>query len=473
MTEPSPFESWPPDPSPSSFGPRIIDDLAGVVGVDHVLTSPEVTDGYLTDWTGRFRADPTIVVRPATLVEAATVIGICSDHGVTVCPQGGNTGLVGGSVPLDGGIVVSTRRLTRLDPVDVASGRVTVGAGVTLGDLQRHARIAGMTYGVDLGARDSATVGGTVATNAGGNNVIRHGMTRDNLVGIEVVLADGSVMSDLRGLEKDNTGYDLPGLFCGSEGTLGLITAATVRLHPLYPQRVTGLLAFGSVGAATAAVGSLVAAQLPLEAVELMLGTGFELVRDSFGLPSVFKGAHAAYLLVECADATPVTERLGSVAGGLDGLEDVAVADDAARRSSLWRYRELHTEAVAGIGPTLKLDVSVPLGVVGRFVEETIDSVASMYPAARIWIWGHAGDGNVHVNVTGLPETSEEPCTALILERVISFDGSVSAEHGIGRLKKEWLLRQRGPVDVRVFRAIKSALDPDGLFQPGVLLPDA
>lgn len=443
-----------------------------MVGADHVLVSTDVTAGYLTDWTGRFRADPTIVVRPATTAEAAAAVRICAGHGVKVCPQGGNTGLVGGSVPLEGGIVISTRRLQRLEHIDVEAGRVTAGAGVTLGDLQRHARAAGMAYGVDIGARDSATIGGTVATNAGGTNVIRHGMTRDNLLGVEVVLADGSVLDDLGGLPKDNTGYDLPGLFCGSEGTLGLITAVTVRLHEPQPEWVTGLLAFDSVAHATAAVRSLSGAHLPLEAVELMLGSGFELVRSTFGLPAIFDRSHPAYLLVECADGSPVTERLASVAAGLSGLSDVAVADDPPRRASLWRYRELHTEAVAGIGPPVKLDVSVPVGSVGRFVEETIEEVESTFPHAGVWIWGHAGDGNVHVNVTGLDEAAEGLCAAGVLDRVITFGGSVSAEHGIGRLKKGWLLRQRGPLDVRVFRAIKTALDPEGLFQPGVLLPD-
>ena len=469
MTTSSDAESSSTGPYPSGF----VDELIGVVGVGNVLSAPEVTSGYLVDWTGRFRAGPAVVVRPATTEETAAVVGVCSTHGVAVCPQGGNTGLVGGSVPLDGGLVVSTRRLKRLDSVDVAAGSVTAGAGVTLGDLQRHAKAAGMAYGVDLGARDSATIGGTVATNAGGNNVIRHGMTRHNLVGIEVALADGSVISDLSGLEKDNTGYDLAGLFCGSEGTLGIITAVTVRLHRPFPEMVTGLLAFDSVATAIAAVRSLTASYLPLEAIELMLGPGFELVRSTFDLPSVFGRGHAAYLLVDCADATPVAERLASAVGDLDGLEDAAVADDGPRRSALWRYRELHTEAVAGIGPPLKLDVSVPVGDVGRFVEQTIDDVEASYPAARVWIWGHAGDGNVHVNVTGLDAASEEPCAASILDLVISLDGSVSAEHGIGRLKKDWLLRQRGPVDVRVFRAIKTALDPEGIFQPGVLLPDA
>ncbi len=453
---------------------QLVDALVGAVGIDNVLVTPDLTESYCTDWTGRYRAEPTIVIRPADTGEVASVVQICSSRGVAVCPQGGNTGLVGGSVPMDGGVVVSTRRLLRLEPVDVVGRKVTVGAGVTLGDVQRHARGAGLAYGIDLGARDSATIGGTVATNAGGNNVIRHGMTRRNLVGVEIVLADGSVLSDLSGLEKDNTGYDLPGLFCGSEGTLGIITAVAVRLHQPEPERVTALLAFGSVGEATAAVRQLTAASLPLEAVELMLDPGFELVRGTYDLPSPFRRRHAAYLLADCADALPVAERLSLAVENLAGLTDAAVAEDGQRRSALWRFRELHTEAVSAIGPAVKLDVSVPIGVVGRFILDIEDQIAGSRPDASLWIWGHAGDGNVHVNVTGLSGGPEETaCTEMILEHVIALGGSVSAEHGIGRLKKDWLLHQRGPVDVAVFRAIKSALDPDCIFQPGVLLPES
>ncbi len=451
---------------------RVLDDFVAAVGREHVLVDQEFTDSYLTDWTGLFRAEPTAVVRPATTAEVAAVVAICVDHGVAICPQGGNTGLVGGSVPVDGGVVVSTRRLQRLDPVDTAAGQVTVGAGVALGDLQRHAKGAGMAYGVDLGARDSATIGGTIATNAGGTNVIRHGMTRDNVVGIEVVLADGSVVDHLGGLRKDNTGYDLPGLFCGSEGTLGLITAARVRLHHLPSAQVTALLAFADVGDTVAAVAALTAAGLPLEAVELMLEPGFELVRKNFDLQTPFQRRHRAYLLVECADSLPVVERLASVVSELDGVEEVAVAEDASRREALWRFRERHTEAVAAAGPPLKLDVSVAVGSVGALVERVQQRVGDAYPEAKLWLYGHAGDGNVHVNVTGLSESEETDCATLILDDVIAMGGSVSAEHGIGRLKREWLIKQRGEVEVGVFRAIKTALDPDGLFQPGVLLPE-
>lgn len=465
----------PPDAEPSGLtrpSPQLVDELAAAVGGDQVLVTPDLTERYLTDWTGRFRAAPTVVIRPATTNEAAKVVRLCSDAGVSICPQGGNTGLVGAGVPMDGGVVVSTTRLRRLDPVDSVAGLVTAGAGVTLGDLQRHAHKAGMAYGVDLAARDSATVGGTIATNAGGNKVIRYGMTRDNVVGVEVVLADGSILDDLAGLRKDNTGYHLPGLFCGSEGTLGLITAATFRLRPALPESVTALLAFGSVADATAAVGSLVGSRLPLEAIELMLDAGVELVRSAFDLPAPFDRRHAAYLLVECADAVPATDRLAAVVGDLEGVDDVAVAAESARRSALWRYRELHAEAVAGVGPPLKLDVSVPVGRVDRFVEAITDGVTETFPGARLWLWGHAGDGNVHVNVTGLDASSEHPCASLVLDEVLAHGGSVSAEHGIGRIKRQWLERQRGATGVRVIRAVKSALDPRGVFQPGVLLPD-
>lgn len=452
---------------------ELVAELRATVGPDHVLTDPSSTDSYCTDWTGRFQAKPTVVVRPAETEQVTAVVRACANRGVAICPQGGNTGLVGASVPLDGGVVVSTRRLRRLDPVDASGALVTVGAGVPLGDLQRHARSAGFAYGVDLGARDSATVGGTIATNAGGNQVIRYGMTRSQLAGIEVVLADGSVVGSLVGLPKDNTGYDLPGLFCGSEGTLGIITAATLRLHPNYPERVTALCAFATVADAAAAATSLSIALRSLESIEIMLDAGFELVRSTFNLTSPFTSRHAAYLTLESADVVPVTDQLGAVVSELDGLEDAVVAEDSAGRHALWRFREYHTEAVNFDGPPTKLDVSVRAADIGRVLEELPKLVAASHPSGRVWLWGHAGDGNIHVNITDLTVEEEADCAALVLDHIVSLGGSVSAEHGVGRLKRDWLVRQRGASDISVFRSIKSALDPAGLFQPGVLLPDA
>lgn len=451
--------------------PELLDELRAVVGDQHVLTSDDMTEAYRIDWMGRYRADSAVVARPADTDEMVAVVRACARHGRPICPQGGNTGMVGASVPLGGEVVVSTKRLQRCSPVDERAGTVVVGAGVTLGELQRHAEAAGFEYGVDLGARDTATVGGTIATNAGGTHVIRRGMTRANCVGVEVVLADGSVVGDLAGLVKDNTGYHLPSLFCGSEGTLGIITAATMKLHRPLAERVTALVAFVDVDSATAAVGELALHHLPVDAIEFMIGDGVELVRSSFGLPAPFDAVHSAYLLVECSDDEPLEDRVGDALSRIPGVVDAAVASSQAQREALWKYRELHTESINLAGPPVKLDVTVPLGQLSEFIVDVERHVSASLPTAGVWLFGHAGDGNIHVNVTGVDPSDEGQCTELVLSLVTSLGGSVSAEHGIGRIKKGWLERQRGSADVAAFRAIKRSLDPEGLFQPDVLLP--
>jgi len=450
---------------------ELLDELRAVVGDQHVLTTDDVTEAYRVDWMGRYRAESAVVVRPADTAEVVAVVHVCARHGAPICPQGGNTGMVGASVPLGGEVVVSTKRLQRLDPVDERAGTVVVGAGVTLGDLQRHAETAGFEYAVDLGARDTATVGGTVATNAGGTHVIRRGTTRANCVGVEAVLADSSIVGDLAGLVKDNTGYHLPSLFCGSEGTLGIITAATMKLHRPLAERVTALVAFSDVDSATAAVGELARHHLPVDAVEFMLGGGVELVRSTFDLPAPFEAVHPGYLLVECSDDEPLDDRVGDVLSQVPGVVDAAVASSRAQREALWKYRELHTESINMVGPPVKLDVTVPLGRLSEFIADIGGRVRASFPVAEVWLFGHAGDGNIHVNVTGVDTAHMGRCTDLVLDRVVSMGGSVSAEHGIGRMKKDWLERQRGSADVAAFRAIKRSLDPDGLFQPDVLLP--
>lgn len=462
--------------SGSAAPDALVRDLRRAVGDDHVLVDPALTGSYRTDWTGRYRADTAVVVRPADTGEVVAAVDVCVEHGAAICPQGGNTGLVGASVPVGGGVVVSTRRLARLEPVDARAGTVVAGAGVTIGDVHRHAAASGLGYGIDLGSRDSATVGGTIATNAGGIHVIRRGMTRDNVTGIEAVLADGSVVGNLAGLPKDNTGYHLPGLFCGSEGTLGIVTAATLALHHLLPERVTALIGFATPAAAVAAVDDLCAAHLPLDAVEFMVDAGIELVRSTFGLPAPIATRSAAYLLVECSDVDPVDARLAATIAAIAGVTDAAVAVGTAPRDALWRYRDLHTESIGAAsvalgGPPVKLDVTVPLARLAAFVDEVAALVAAEVPAATVWLFGHAGDGNLHVNLSGVAEPDEAHAVDTVLAYVTGLGGSISAEHGVGRLKRPWIERQRGSADIAAFRAIKSALDPGGLFQPGVLLP--
>ncbi|MFN0093048.1 MAG: FAD-binding oxidoreductase [Acidimicrobiales bacterium] len=456
----------------TSAGGALLDRLAGIVGAAHVLTEPDVTAGYTRDWTGRFRGATPAVVRPADTEQTAAVVAACAAAGAPLVPQGGNTGLVGGGVPLAGELVLSLRRLTRLDPVDRLASQVTAGAGVTIAALQAHASAAGLAYGVDLGARDSATLGGTIATNAGGLQLLRYGGTREQLVGCEAVLADGSIVRHLDGLLKDNTGYDLGKLLCGSEGTLGVVTAARVRLHPAYAERVAALLAFASVEAAVAAVMGVKHRLESLEAAELFFGDGLALVCDALGLPAPFPQRHPAYVLLQCAAHHDPTDELAAALGELDGLVDAAVAADTARRRELWRYREGHTEAINSLGAPHKLDVTIPAARIAEFVAAAPAVVAAAAPAARTWLFGHAADGNVHVNVTGVaPE--DDTVDDVVLRCAASFGGSISAEHGIGTAKKPWLHLNRSPAELAAFGAIKRALDPAGVLNPNVLLPAA
>ncbi|QGG95344.1 FAD-binding oxidoreductase [Actinomarinicola tropica] len=446
--------------------------LAEVVGATHVLTDEGTTLPFRTDWTGRWTGECRAVVRPGSTAEAAAVVRACAAAGVPVVPQGGNTGLVAGSVPAVGSVVVSTRRLDAVGEVDDSTGQITAGAGATLAAVQAAAAAAGWRYAVDLAARDTATVGGTIATNAGGHHVVRHGMTRRHVVGVEAVLPDGSVISHLGGLVKDNTGYDLAGLLCGSEGTLGVITAARLALVPAVEQRAVALVGFTGTAAAVAAIGPLRRRLPALEALELVFADGVAAVGEARGARPPFDGA-AALLLVEVAGSGDLLEGLAPVLADLDGVVDTAVATDGPRCEELWRWRDDHTDVINQVGdtPPHKLDVTVPLDRLGRFVEEVRALVADLAPAARLWLFGHAGDGNLHVNVTGLAP-DDETVDRAVVELVAGSGGSISAEHGIGRAKRPWLHLNRTPEEIAAFRSIKDALDPAGILNPGVLVPE-
>ncbi len=443
--------------------------VIAVVGPEGLLTDPGLTAGHCVDWTGRFRGPPSPVVRPSTTDEVAGVVAAARAHGVALVPQGGNTGLVGGSVPLDGEVVVDLRRLDHVVDVDDLGGQLTAGAGATISSVQAAARAAGWRYGVDWSARETATVGGSVATDAGGLRFIRHGSTRRQLLGVEAVLGTGATVRHLPAVEKDNTGYDLGALLCGSEGTLGIVTAARLRLVRVEREPACALVAFVDAGAAVRAASVLRRELASPEAIELMVAAGMELVCTQMGLAQPFAEPAPATLLVEVSsDADPV-EVLAAAVGHLPGVVDVAVAGDAARRRSLWRYRELHTEAIARLGPAHKLDVTLPAGELAEFVATVPDLVAAVAPQARTWCFGHAGDGNVHVNVTGL-DPSDDRVDGAVLEDVARRGGSISAEHGIGRAKRRWLHLARGPADLEAMRSIKRTLDPDRICNPAVLI---
>ncbi|MGO8862630.1 MAG: FAD-binding oxidoreductase [Acidimicrobiales bacterium] len=450
--------------------PSLPERLRAVVGSEHVVLDPEILAPYGVDWTGRFRGTPAAVIRPGDTAEVAAVVAQCRDAGAAIVAQGGNTGLVGGGVPLAGELVLSLRRLSAITDVDPLGGQLTAGAGATVADVQTAAAAAGWYYGVDLGSRDSATIGGTVATNAGGLQMLRYGPTRAQVAGVEAVLGTAATVSHLGGMAKDNTGYDLGGLLCGSEGTLGVVTAVRLRLVPPNPERVVALLAFSSTTAVVEAASLLRRALPDLHSLELFLHSGLQLVCRTRQVPYPFPDHHRAYLLVEVAGQEDPAPALAGVLGSIGAVEDAAVAIDGHRRSQLWRYREGLTEAINSLGVPHKLDVTLPAPAVATFVDQVPDIVSDAAPGASTWLFGHVGEGNVHVNVTGV-----DPDDLAVDDRVLLFvaqlGGSISSEHGIGAAKRPWLHLNRSEAEIAAFRLIKGALDPAGVLNPNVLLP--
>ncbi len=446
----------------------LLEALRAAVGPEHVLVDADLRASYETDWTGRFHGDARCVVRPADTAQVVAVVQACAAAGAPLVVQGGNTGLVGAGVPAGGEVVLSLRRLTALGEVDRVAAQVTAGAGVTLADLQKHVRAAGLDFGVDLAARESATVGGLVATNAGGIRVLRYGSMRAQLLGAEAVLADGSVVSRLGGLLKDGTGYDLVSLLAGSEGTLGLVTAVRLRAVPLLRAGCAALLAMESTQAAVDLLPVLRERLPHLAAAELFYPAGLELVRRHGHLPAPFEIDVPVYLLLECLDRTDPTDDLLEVVGEVPGLLDARVASDAAGQRALWAYREQHTESISAEGVPVKLDVSVPVAALPGLVDELPGSVAAVAPSARTILFGHVNEGNLHVNVLDAG-AAEEAVTEAVLRAVAARGGSISSEHGVGRAKPHWLHLSRSEPEIAAMRAIKHALDPAGLLNPGVL----
>jgi len=446
----------------------LLEDLRAAVGEQHLLLDPDLLPSYEQDWTGRFSGRAGCVVRPADTAQVAAVVRACAAAGVPLVTQGGNTGLVGGGVPAGGEVVLSLRRLTALSEVDRAAGQVSAGAGVTLADLQRHVRAAGAEFGVDFAARDSATVGGMAATNAGGIRVLRYGSMRAQVLGAEAVLADGSVVTRMGGLTKDGTGYDLVQLLIGSEGTLGIVTALRLKVVPLLRSSCVALLAMGSTQAAVDLLPVLRERLPHLAAAELFHEPGVQLVRRHSGLPAPFEGDVPAYLLLECLDRTDPSEDLLELVAQADGLLDARVATDAASARALWAYREAHTEAINAEGVPVKLDVSVPAAALPGLVEQLPTVVAAVAPAARTVLFGHVNEGNLHVNVLDAVE-AHDAVTEAVLQAVAQRAGSISSEHGVGRAKPAWLHLSRSTTELAAMRAVKGALDPQGLLNPGVI----
>ncbi len=451
--------------------PTLAFRLREVVGAQ-VLVDPELVASYTADWTGRFRGHTAAVVFPASTEEAAGVVQVCRESGVAIVPQGGNTGLVGGGVPLHGEVVLNMGRLGGSEPVDRAGGQVTAGAGVTLAGIQEVAAESGWSYGVDFSSRASATTGGSVATNAGGIRVLRYGDTRAQLLGVEAVLGTGAVISHLAGLVKDNTGYDLSGLICGSEGTLAVVTRVRLRLVPPAPERAAALIALRNLDAALGTAAVLRRSLPQLEACEIIFTPGIDLVCSVFGLRRPFLRPSPVNLLIEVADRVDPTDILIEAIGSAEHVIDTIVATDSPRRAELWRYREELTAAINTLGPPHKLDVTLPTTSLAGFIDAVPDVVSTIEPTASTWLFGHVGDGNIHVNVTGL-RTDDDRVDGAVFELVARLGGSISAEHGIGSAKRRWLHLSRSAAEQTAFRALKRALDPDGILNPHVLIPDA
>jgi len=446
----------------------LVRGLVGVVGASQVLTDADVLAAYAVDWSRRFSGAALAVVRPADTDEVAAVVRACVEARVPVLAQGGNTGLVGGSVPAADGpapVILSTRRLTRLDDVDELAGQVTAGAGVVLADLHRHVSDAGWEYGVDLAARDSATVGGTVATNAGGIRVCCHGMTRAQVVGVEAVLPDGSVVSHLGGLPKDNTGYDLTGLLVGSEGTLGVVTAARLRLVRPATASAVALIGVRDAADALDLARSAVPRGVRLLAAEILDAAMLRHVCDVASLPWPLAGPSDHVLLLETESPHD-----GALAMDLPDDRDAVVALDAADRARFWSYRERAAEATAVLGVPHRFDVSVPMGGWDALVADLTARLRRLEGITEVLVFGHLADGNLHVEVLG-PEPDDERADAVVLGTVAEHRGSISAEHGVGRAKAAYLHLSRSPAEIAAMRAVKGALDPLGLFNPGALLP--
>lgn len=436
--------------------------LIGVVGPDNVLTDRDVLAAYETDWTGRFRGRARLVVRPVDHDQVAGVLALCSAAGAAVVPQGGNTGLVGGGVPRDGEVVLSLTRLDRLDPVDRLAGQLTVGAGATLAAVQRHASAAGLEFAMDLAARDSATIGGMVNTNAGGLKVLRHGSMRAQVAGLSAVLADGRWIRRLAGLPKDSTGYDLVGTLVGSEGTLAVVTAVRLRLVPKARRYLTALLGVAGTAAALRVLAEVRASMPGLTSAEIFYDEGLRLVCEHRGITAPFEAP--CYLLVDCATEDDDPTALAAALG--EDVLDSALATDERSRRALWEYREGHSDAVSTTGTPLKLDVGVPLAEVAEF-EATLRTLATQ-AGGRLVLFGHLAEGNFHANVLGVDDP--DALTDAVLKEVARRGGTISAEHGIGIAKARWLPLTRTHVELDLMAATKQAWDPEGVLNPGVLV---
>ena len=462
---------------------------AALLGPRGLISDPELIKPWLTDWRGRYTGRALALAAPADTGEVAALLKLCSAHRIAVVPQGGNSGMSGGATPDASGheLLLSLRRLGLIGPVDAASREVTCGAGVILEHLHLAAEAAGLRFPLTLGGKGSATVGGLIATNAGGTQVLRHGTMRAAVLGIEAVLADGSVYSALTPLKKDNRGFDLKQVFIGSEGTLGIVTAARLRLAPAVAVRQVVWAGLGSIAAARrllelsdARFGSA------LEGFEVLPQQCLSAVLDSMPQARApLAGEHKWHALVELVSEDPDADLSGQAAAVLEEalgtglIEDAALSASDTQAEAMWLLRDLISPALRGQGPAMQHDIAVPVAQMADFIAMAVPAVESAFAGCRAFAFGHLGDGNVHFHVTAPPGAERGTWEALqgkaasrmVHDLVAQWHGTISAEHGIGQMKRDELARLGDPVALDLMARIKLALDPQGLLNPGKLLP--
>ncbi|MBU1211628.1 MAG: FAD-binding oxidoreductase [Alphaproteobacteria bacterium] len=465
----------------------LIDALTAIVGERYAVRDPEAQAPYLTEWRDKYFGKTPLVLRPGTAQEVSQILKSANDARVGIVPQGGNTGLVGGQIPFESGdeIVVSLERLNKVRHVDAAGGSMVVEAGVTLSDVQKAADEAGALFPLSLGSEGSCRIGGNLASNAGGVQVLAYGNARDLTLGLEVVLADGRIWDGLRALKKDNTGYDLKHLFVGSEGTLGIITAAVLKLFAKPAEHATALVAVGDLDATLALFErAREVAGTSLTAFEFLSGWGLDTVAANMpGARKPLDGSSPWYVLMEIASgvadgaAQSAMERILSGALEKGWASDAVLAASLEQSQQLWKLREDLSEAQKYVGGSIKHDISVPVARIPEFVRRAAVVVEGVCASARPFIFGHFGDGNVHYNVAQ-PEAMDKAAylskwdemNDAVHALVAGMDGSISAEHGIGRMKREALTRFRSKTELDMMRAIKETFDPNGILNPGKVL---
>ena len=449
-----------------------IAELKSLLGSGRISEDEDIIKTYSDDWTGRYRGFARAVISPQSTDEVVEILKWCSTNQVGVVPQGGNTGMVGGSTPLNGELIISLRKMKNVNFSDTNDNQIVAEAGATLLEIQNLALERSMIYGVDFAARDSATIGGTIATNAGGLNVLRYGTTRRQIISVEAVTGTGEIIGNLNGLDKDNTGYHLPSLLCGSEGTLAIVTRAKLRLRPKPKENVSILFGLDTIQDAVNLTEACVSTSTEIIACELFFQKGVDLVREAYDLQPLWNNRNSIYLLCEFAGDSGVLDRLNeNVLGEMLRTHDsILVATSDRERQRLWQYRELHTLAISNKGIPLKLDVTIPLGNLTHFLDSIATICGNINPLSIPYVFGHSADGNMHLNILqsepNVAEMEEE-----ILKFVVSLDGSISAEHGIGRAKAPYLHLQRNEEEIRLFREMKKAFDPKGILNPDVIFP--